>query len=240
MTYYIIVAFQAFCVYHLFKNRNNYYWLFAIIFLPVVGCLIYLVTQVYTKRDAETIQENLTNIVNPTKRVNDLEQKIKFIETYENRVNLGDEYFRIKDFRNAIINYEIALSDKTQNDFHVQKQLIFARYLLGEHERVVSDSEALKDDPEFKKAQLQFAYGMSLEHVGRIDDAELQLKQIDTPYSNYNERLALIKFLLRHDKKQEAKEIHGEVHNEIQNMTSMNRKIYKTTILEIEKLKNTL
>jgi hypothetical protein len=237
MSYYLIIAFQAFCVYHLFKNRNSYYWIFAIVFLPVVGCAVYLATQVYKKRDAETIQGNLTSIINPTKRVHDLERKIKFIETYENRVNLGDEYFKIKDYPNAIVNYKKALEDKTQNDFYVQAQLIFSKYHLGEYDSVISDSELIKDTDEFKKAQLQYAYGMSLEHIGNIEEAELQLKQIDKPYSNYNERLALIQFLIRHDKKSEAKEILEEVHDEIQNMTKMNQKIYRTTILEVEKLK---
>lgn len=240
MSYYLIIAFQAFCIYHLFKNRNNYYWIFAIVFLPVVGSLIYLAAQVYNRRDAEAIQDNLTSIINPTKRVNDLEQKIKFIETYENRVNLGDEYFKIKDYTNAIVNYEIALADKTQNDFHVQKQLILAKYLQGAYESVVSDSEELKDDDEFKKAFLQFPYGMALEKMGRIDEAEQQLMEIDKPYSNYNERLALIQFLLRQDKTQEAKGILEDVHAEIQNMTKMNRNIYRDSIVEIEKLKTTL
>jgi hypothetical protein len=240
MSYYLIIAFQAFCVYHLFKNRNSYYWIFAIVFLPVVGCVIYLITQVFTKQDTEKIQENLTTIINPTKRVNDLERKLQFIETYESRVNLADEYFKINDYPNAIVNYKKALEDKLQNDFHVQKQLIFSFYRQGEYQTVVSDSERLKNSTEFKKAQLQFPYGMSLEQLGRIEEAELQLKQIDKPYSNYNERLGLIQFLMRHDKKSEAKEILEEVHEEIQNMTKMNRKIYGKTIVEIEKLKSSL
>lgn len=237
MSYYLIIAFQAFCVYHLFKNRNNYYWLFAIIFLPVIGCIIYLVTQVYKKSDVETIQENITTISNPTKRVEDLEKKVQFIETYENRVNLGDEYFKIKDYPNAIVNYKKALEDKTQSDFHVQAQLIFSKFHLGDYQGVISDSELIKDSDEFRKAQLQYAYGISLEKSGRIEEAEFQLKQIDKPYSNYNERLGLIQFLIRHDKISEVKKMLEEVYEEIQNMTNMNQKIYRSTIVEVEKLK---
>ena len=240
MSYYFIIAFQAFCVYHLFKNKNNYYWIFAIVFLPVIGCVIYLMTQVFNKKDAEILQENISTIVNPTKRVNNLEQKILFIDTYENRVNLGDEYFKIKEYPGAIVNYKKAFEDKTQNDFHVQKQLILSMYHLGEFQKVVSESEKLKDTSDFKKAQLQFPYGMSLEKIGRIEEAEQQLKEIDKPYSNYNERLGSVQFLLRHDKTSEAKEILEELYLEIQMMTKMNQKIYRTTIAEIEKLKTSL
>ena len=240
MTYYLIVAFQAFCIYHLIKNKNNFYWIFLIIFLPVVGCVIYLATQVYSKRDGEKIQENFTTIINPTKKIKDLENRLEFSETYQNRVNLADAHFALKDYPNAIVHYKIALEDNTQNDYHVQKHLILSYYHQGDYETVIADSERLLHTLEFDKAQLKYVYGSSLEKLGRTDEALVQLRTIDKPYSNYPERLALIQFLMKQEQKSEAKDILNEVYAEIQNMTKMNRKIYRSTILEIEKLHTVL
>ena len=117
MPYYLIVAFQAFCIYHLIKNRNDYYWIFLIIFLPLIGCIIYLVTQVYNKRDANKIQESITNILVPTKRVKALQKKLEFSETYQNKVNLADAFFDMKDYVNAIKYYEEAIKDESQNNY---------------------------------------------------------------------------------------------------------------------------
>lgn len=240
MPYYLIVAFQAFCIYHLFKNRNDYYWIFAIVFLPVVGCIIYLITQVIKKRDADKIQESLITVINPTKKVKDLERKLQFAETYLNRVNLADAYISIKDYPNAISHYKKALEDTAQNDFHVSKQLILSYFFHEDYEKVVAFSEQLKQTSEFKKAQLQFVYGLSLEHLGRIDEAEEQLKEIDKRYCNYDERLELIQFLIRHDKTGEAKEVLEEVYSEIQHMSKVNQRSYRMAIAEIEKLRNNM
>src|SRR5690606_36057552 len=102
MYYYFIIALQTYCIYHLFKNKRSYYWLFVILFLPLIGSVIYLVTQVYNKRDTAKIQDNLVSIINPAKKIKALEKKLEFSETYQNRVNLADAYLENKDYHKAI------------------------------------------------------------------------------------------------------------------------------------------
>jgi hypothetical protein len=240
MYYYLIIAIQAFCIYHLFKNRNDYYWILVIVFLPLIGCVIYLVTQVYNKRDVEKIHQDITTIINPTKKVKDLEKKLQFSETYQNRVNLADAFFEIKDFDNAINHYQMALKKTSLDDFHIASQLMVSFYQTDNFGKVIELAQNLQRQPDFKKSQAQFIYGMALARVGKVSEAEKQLEQLDLPYSNYNERLAYINFLIGHNKTEMAKTILDEVYNETQNMTKMNRQIYRTTIFEIEKLKQGL
>lgn len=240
MYYYFIIALQAYCIYHLFKNRNPYYWLFVILFLPLIGSIIYLITQVYNKRDANKIQENIVSIINPAKRIKDLEKKLQFSETYQNRVNLADAYLENKDYKNAIPHYLDALHDNLQNDAYAIKQLIECYYNVGDYDNVVLYAERIKDDSEFQKSKSQFFYGLALEKLGRLEEAETNLKQIDIRYSFYEERFILAKFLLQRDKKEEAKAILDEIFMESQNMTKQNQRIYRNTIVEVEKLKNSL
>src|SRR5690554_3170219 len=108
MYLYFIIAFQGYCIYHLLKNRKSYYWIFAILFLPFIGCVTYLVTQVFNKRDTAKIQGNLTTVIEPSKknmssrRVNDLEQQLEFADTYLHRVNLADAYLETHHYAKAI------------------------------------------------------------------------------------------------------------------------------------------
>ena len=53
----------------MYKNRNPYYWAFLILFLPLVGCVIYLITQVYNKTDAEKISAESHHITKPNRRI---------------------------------------------------------------------------------------------------------------------------------------------------------------------------
>lgn len=240
MYYYFIIALQAYCIYHLFKNRNPYYWVFVILFLPLIGSIIYLITQVYNKRDADKLQDNLVSIINPTKRIKDLEKKLQFSETYQNRVNLADAYLENKDYKNAIPHYLNALHDNLQNDSYAIKQLIECYYYVGDFDNVIFYVERIKDNPEFQKSKSQFFYGLALEKLGKLDEAETNLKQIDIRYSFYEERFILAKFLLNRDKKEEAKAILDDIYMESQNMTKQNQRIYRNTIIEVEKLKNSL
>lgn len=240
MLYYITIALQVFCVYHLFKNRNEYYWIFLIIFLPVIGCIIYLITQVYNKRDAEKVTNEIVSIINPTKRIKDLEKKLQFSDTYKNRVDLADAYYEIKDYQNAIKQYESAIASDNQNDFYVIKNLIASYYKTEGFNQVVNYSEKIKNQTEFTKSHTQFLYGLALEKLGKDEEAEEQLKAIDIRYSNYDERLVLAKFLMSKNKDEEAKELLNEISTESQNMTKVNKRKYRTTILEVEKLINTL
>ncbi len=236
MYFYFIIAFQAFCIYHLFKNRKSFYWILAIVFLPLVGCLAYLVTQVSTKNNPEKIQDNIKKRINPSNKLKALEQKLDFADTYLHRVNLADAYLEANEYSKAIEHYNIALEDTTQNDFFVKEHLIKAYYNIKDFDQVIVHSKGLESHKEFEKSEIPFLYGMALAEKGRTEEAEALLKLIDRPYSNYIERVAFSKLLLSSDKINDAKAILKELQVEMQNMTKMNRSIYKETILEVEKL----
>lgn len=236
MPYYLILILQGYCIYHAYKNGSAYYWYFLIMFLPVVGCVIYLVTQVYNRRDAEKIQEELVAVINPTKKIKDLEKRLQFSETYQNRVNLADALLDIKDYKNAITHYQEALKDSSQNNFYVTNKLITAYYAIEAYNDVVFYAEKIQNQIEFKKSKAQFLYGLALEKLGDFENAELNLRKIDIRYSFYNERLVLAKFLLNRNKKEDAIDILEEVKLESQNMTNSNKRLYRATIQEVEKL----
>lgn len=240
MYFYLIIAFQAYCIYHLFKHRKSFYWIFAIIFLPLVGCLAYLVTQVPKKNSPVKMQEPNKKRMSPSNTIRALEQKLEFADTYLNRVNLADAYLGANRFDDALKHYNIALEDKTQNDFYVKEHLIKSYYNVQDYDQVITHSEGLESHREFEKSEIPFLYGMALAEKGRMAEAEKFLNLIDLPYSNYIERVAFSKLLLGNDKTNEAKEILDDLTIEMQNMTPMNQRIYRETILEVEELKKSL
>ncbi len=235
MFYYLIIVLKGYCLYHAYKNSNPYYWYFLIFFIPF-GSIIYILTQVYNKRDVEKIQDGIVSIINPTKKVRDLEKRLEFSDSYQNRVDLADAYLEIKDFSNAIKYYLEALEDHFENDLYVIKQLMEAYFKAEDFDKVILSAEKIKNHSEFKKSRLQFLLGQALERIGKLDEAEDNLKQIDIRYSFYNERLIFAKFLIRRDKIEEAQEVLNEMSNESQHMTKLNKRLYRSAFVEVEKL----
>ena len=240
MYFYFIIALQGFCLYHLFRYRNSFYWVFVILFLPLLGSIIYLITQVYNRRSAEKIQDNLVSIINPTKKIKDLENRLQFTETYQNRVDLADALMDIKDYQNAITHYLKALEDNIQNDLYATKMLLECYFNIENYESVIKYAERIKENTEFKKSRSQFLYGLALEKTDRLEEAETHLRAIDVRYSFYEERFIFAKFLMERNKVEEAKAILDEIHHESHNMTKQNRSIYRNVISEVEKLRQSL
>lgn len=208
--------------------------------MPVIGCVIYLITQVYNKRDAEKLTNEITHIINPTKRIKDLEKQLAFSDSYQNRVNLADAYLEIKDYQNAMTHYEEALDGNAINDFYVIKQLIEALYQTEEDTKLIAFAEKINSHPEFKKSRTQFLYGLALKRIGELEAAEVNLKAIDVRYSFYEERFVLSEFLLDINKKEAAKEILETILSEAQHMTKPNKRLYNATITNTEKLLESL
>ncbi|WP_117882792.1 hypothetical protein [Aureibaculum luteum] len=238
MYYYIIVALQIFCIYHLLKNKNQYYWIFIILFVPILGSIVYLITQVYNKRDAELITDGITAIINPTKKVKDLQAKLEFSDTFQNKIDLADAYFEINDFENAIIQYESALEGRFQNDFYTQKQLVKAYDKVDNYKKVIMYAENIESHGEFKKSNTQFLYGKALVKAGRFYEAEPELEQINSSFANYEERLAYAKLLLDNGKQAKGMDILNELSSESKHIVKQNLRKYRATFAEVEKLRN--
>jgi hypothetical protein len=219
MYYYLILALQIYCGYHCYTNRNTYYWYFAIIFLPLIGCLVYLFVNVIQKGDVDKEQQGLTAVINPTKKIRDLEKRFNFAETFENQVALADAYLEAEQFEKAIQNYKAALKDVFKEDFYVISKLQEAYYFSSEFNVSKEYALQIKNHPKFEKSKSSFLYALTLEKEGNIKDAEIRLKTFDAPYSRYQERLELAKFLIRNAKIAEARELLYEIVIESEGMS---------------------
>lgn len=240
MYYYFILALQFFCFYHAYTNRKDYFWYLVILMIPVIGAIIYIITQVINTPDGAKVKQELTTIINPTKKVRDLEKQLAFADTFQNRINLADAYFEIGDYTNALIHYKQPLQDNYRKDFYVVSQMIMANHQLQNHAEVVRLSEEVKGHYDFQKSKTQFLYGLALEKLGRIAEAEVNLQPIDQRYSNYEERLRLAEFFHKNGKTPQAKELLDEIITEAEHMTKPNRRTYRQVITNVRKFKEVL
>tara|TARA_R110002073_G_scaffold139232_2_gene289284 strand:- start:60145 stop:60741 length:597 start_codon:yes stop_codon:yes gene_type:complete len=194
--------------------------------------------QVYNKRDAAVITEEITSIINPTKKIKELQAKLEFSDTFQNKVDLADAYLETNDVEAAIKHYEMALEGRFQNDYYTQKQLVLAYDRLGDADKVVSYAEKIQDHVEFKNSNTQFLYGKALAALDRFKDAEKQLVQINNSYANYEERLEFAKLLIANDKATKGNTILNELFEESKQIVKQNLRKYSATFAEVEKLRS--
>jgi len=234
MLYYLIIAFQAFCLFHVYKSRNEYYWYFVIFFVPVIGSLVYFFTQITNKRNLKSASDTINAAINPTKKIKDLEKKLSFSDTFQNTINLADAHRENKDFANAIIFYEKALNGNFKNNPHTLNKVAKCYFEVKKFDKVVANLSEIDVDNSFRDSL--YIYAIALEECGDFEEAEIQFRKTDKRYSNYGERLELSKFLIRRNKKEDAKIILDEIIGEINNMIETNQRKYKFIYQQSNKL----
>jgi hypothetical protein len=195
-----------------------------------------LFTHVFNRQDVTIITDEITTIINPTKKIKELEKELAFLNTFQSKINLANAYLEIKDFTNAIIYYEKALEGNFKEDPYTINKLVYCYFETANFDKVIAYSKKIDIHKEFKESI--YFYGLALEQKGFLEEAEVQLKKVDQRYSNYPERIELCKFLIRRNKKEDANEILNEIISEITAMTSKNKKNYKFIQAEAEKLLN--
>ncbi|WP_420572334.1 hypothetical protein [Kordia sp.] len=235
-----VLILQIFCLYHAYKNRKEYFWYLLIFMLPFLGAIIYLITQVFNKSDLESMKEEIATIIIPSKKVKDAEKRLAFSDTFQNRVALADAHFENGDYENASIHYEAALKGNFEKDFYVITKMISAMSQSENYEEVIRLAEEIKDNHEFKNSKSQYIYGLALDKLGRIEEAEENLKTVDQRYSNYGERLILAKFYEKNGKRTKAIELLDEIITESAHMSPQNRKTYRQVVTNVRKFREEL
>ena len=240
MYYYLILALQAYCIYHAYTNNNETYWFFIIFFIPVLGSILYLILRVFNKEDYSKVQDGVVAVLNPTKKVKDLKKKLEFSETFQNKVNLADAYLEMNDFKNAIALYEDAKKSLFSHDAYVTENLMLAYFKLNNYKKVIECYKELQKGKDKIKASSQAHYAIALDKLGQAELAEATFKKLNNNFSNYQERLLFANFLIDKNKIDTAKTILKEILEDAKHFTKDNKRIYKSTVHKATQLLNSL
>ena len=224
MYVYLLLALQGYCIYHCVVNKNEYYWIFVILFIPLIGSIIYLFSRAFGSSDLRKFQNGFEAVLNPTKKIKDLEKKLRFANTFKNRVDLADAYLENADYENAILHYNTALEDNFKTDYYVHSKLVEAYFLSALYDEAIKTTNFILENPSFKKSKASFYYGLALEKIGEISKAESRLLLFNAPYANYQERVAIAQFFKRINKLDQAKELLEEIIMESENMSKQSYK----------------
>ncbi len=169
--------------------------------------------------------DTINAVVNPTKKIKDLEQKLSFSETFQNKINLADAHVENQNFEKALELYEKALVGKYKEHPYTINKALKCYYKIKDFKKVIE--YAGKIDLEKTFGDSLCFYAIALEKCDFLDEAEIQFKKLDKRYSNYPERLELSRFLIRRDKKEAAKFVLDDIITEINNMIETNKRKYK-------------
>lgn len=217
--YAVFLILQIICVVHCIRKGNQQQWIWLIVFLPAIGCLIYLFMEIITKRDVAVVQSNLDKVIRPTGRIKDLKRELEFSDTFENRMALAQAYLHSGMYNEAIELYEASLTGIFANNPHEVMQLMAAYFEVERYADVIELTQRVKNSPDFVKSHARVCFALSLEKTGQLELAENEFVAMKGRFSNYEARFTFGQFLMRRNRTDEAKAIYTEILSEASRMT---------------------
>ncbi|MBL7766355.1 MAG: tetratricopeptide repeat protein [Chitinophagaceae bacterium] len=170
--YWIGIILQVVFIIHAIRTgRGNWIWL--LIFLPVIGSLIYFVMEVWPSLQHKTGLSD-TGLFQSGVSIRELEKQVRLSDTFANRTQLAQGYAGRKDYDKAIEIYTASLTGMYADDLEVILQLARLHYLKEQYEKSIpyfqkalalSQGKFIRPDDECWFARALFL-------SGRIPEAE--------------------------------------------------------------------
>lgn len=222
--YYIPIALQVVCVLHCLRRGNENKWIWIIIFLPVIGCIIYFFSEILTGREIDQVTSGMGSVFNPGGSVRKLEEQLRFSDTFHNRVALADAYLATGNTESAIALYEQSLTGVFTENEHVLKQLIIAYAKVNRYTDIIPLAKRMYASPQFARSRIHMLYAMALEHTGNPSLAEKEFKTMNSRFAYFEARYQYALFLLRAARDEEAKDILDAMIHEGGHLSSRERR----------------
>ncbi len=218
--YFIVLILQAFCVFHSIRRGTQSKWIWIIVFLPLVGSLVYLFTEVVNRNDVGSAKKGVLSFINPTGRITRLEKQFNFSGTVANRIALADAYLEAGNYTRAIELYEpVLLGNLYDNSTDAIKNLMKAYFCNNRFTDVINIAPRVVNSLNFTKTTANLYFTLALENCGNIAEAESEFKKMNQRFCNYQQRYNYGSFLLRQGRHTEAAAIFNAVINEAEHLS---------------------
>jgi hypothetical protein len=210
------ILLQIACVVHAIRTGRNQIWIYVIVFLPMAGCLAYLVAEILPdllgSRAARDLSKTARRIVDPEAELRRCADDLTLADTIENRRNYAAACLRLGRSDEAIQVLEAVLAGIHEDDTGLLIDLAQACFAGGRHARTVELLDRVKQiNPTITSADAHLLYARALEGLGRDADAEQEYRALVGYFSGEEARYRLGLLLERRGDAAGAKTVFGEI-----------------------------
>lgn len=236
----LAIILQIFCLYHAYRNKPEQYWYWIILFFPFVGSVFYLYDNFYSKKNIDNLVEDVKGKLVTNYKIEKLERELAYTKTYSNVLRLIDEHGNVGNYGQAL---DLCLSNNEgiyKNDPDLLMKIIRYSFLTEDYQKVVTYGKILKYDKLFMHSQEHTAFAWSYYYTGDTATAEKEFTLMDIKFTNYDNRMEYISFLMEIGKTEQAKMKVEELLMEIESMDRYEQRLKKDIHKKLKTLSRNL
>jgi len=211
----VLVA-QILCAVHVMKTGRPYYWIFIVIFAPMVGMIAYFVVEILPElsgsRTARSAAAGMGRALDPGRAVREAERNLEMTPTTGNKAALADAYLEVGRADEAAALYRDTLMGVHATDpglMHGLARSEFARGNFAAVEQVLDDLR--EANPKFQSAECHLLYARSLEKQGKAERALHEYEALAPYYPGQEARCRYALLLEKAGQHRESQRLFREI-----------------------------
>jgi hypothetical protein len=174
----LVVGLQVACAVHAVRHGRSS-WLWLIVLFPVVGSLVYVLSEVRVERVGRDVAAGVVHAVAPSRRLRAMREQLEHCDTVENRMALAAESLAQGFPDEAIRLYESCREGVFRDDPVVLESLAKAYVETGGHAQARETLEQLfRSAPRRRTAENRLLMARAHEGLGATDDAVAEYREI--------------------------------------------------------------
>lgn len=173
----LLIACQIICGLHVVRSGQERNWLYLIIALPGLGCLIYflgiMLPDLLGSRSGRRAVNRLHDRLDPQRHLRALRDALELSDTRETRVQLADELLRLDQPAEAADHYRAALRGVHSHTPDIMLGLARAQFALDDAVGCRDTLDQLiQHNPQYRSSEGHLLYARALTRLGELAKAE--------------------------------------------------------------------
>jgi hypothetical protein len=205
------VIVQIFFAVHAART-GRYWWIFIILIFPFAGALVYLFAEYLPDMQrsvpCHNVGAKIQKVVNPGKKIRELQQQLEITDSLKNRENLAEAYFSAGRYQDAVDLLERSLQGVHGNDPHLLEGLCFCYFSIGNFEKARDCIARLAEAENGQlPEQIKLLKARTLEELGDHDAAVEEYEKMSKSFQGEEARCRHALLLKKLGRKEEARKL---------------------------------
>jgi hypothetical protein len=216
MPYGLLIAVQIAFAIHAYRTGRMYPWLFILVFVPGLGCLLYLILEIGPEllngRASQQLASTATKTLDPGRRYRELTRAAEIAPTVQNKINLAEEALRLGRAPEAAQLYEECATGLHATEPAILLGLARARFANGDATGTLAAIAALRAaNPTHRKPDTDLLEARALDAAGRPEEARALYATLAETYPGEEARARYADLLARLGNTEASHALYAEV-----------------------------
>jgi hypothetical protein len=223
---------QIGCAVHAGKTGRPFFWIYLIVFLPMVGMLAYFCFEILPElaggRTARKAAAGVSRMLDPEKDYRAALREVQITSSTATKANLAEQCVRTGRHDEAISLYHELLTGMHETDPDLMLGLARAQFAKGQYAATSAELEQLRQaNPEYRSPEGHLLYARSLELQGQKQAALYEYEALAGYYPGQEAKARWANLLKEMGQNERAKELFGEVCQAVELLPRHARRLQK-------------